>query len=70
MPCLARGSAAPLPGGRRGAIVFAIRNGRLYEVPSLGGVPRLRLEPVVVRNLAGPDSGITIVQNWLAEFAE
>jgi Tol biopolymer transport system component len=25
---------------------------------------------VVVRNLAGPDSGITIVQNWLAEFSE
>ena len=25
---------------------------------------------VVVRNLAGPDSGITVVQNWLAEFDE
>lgn len=23
---------------------------------------------VVVRSLAGPDSGITVVQNWLAEF--
>jgi Tol biopolymer transport system component len=25
---------------------------------------------VVVRNLAGPDLGITVVQNWLAEFNE
>ena len=25
---------------------------------------------VIVRNLAGPDSGITVVQNWLAEFDE
>jgi hypothetical protein len=25
---------------------------------------------VIVRSLAGPDSGITVVQNWLAEFEE
>jgi Tol biopolymer transport system component len=37
--------------GSTGAIVFSTRTGRLHEVPSLGGEPRLRLEPDPARGV-------------------
>jgi Tol biopolymer transport system component len=39
--------------GTTGSIVFGTRSGQLYEVPELGGQPRLRLAPGVSRDVVG-----------------